>query len=215
MTRILLADDHRVVLEGLRLLLASIEGLDVVGEAQDGKEAIAMVEDLQPDVLIMDLMMPNLGGLEATRQIEQRFPSVKIIILSMHDNDAYIMRAFDYGAEGYVLKDASSEELISSIQVVMHGERYLSPVFANRLNRVNYQNGSESDDLYQTLTPREREVFKLVAEGHSSTAIAELLSISSRTVETHRSNFMKKLGLKSQTDLVRVAIKQGVISLDN
>ena len=214
-TRILLADDHRVVLEGLRLLLSSMQGIEVIGEAQDGREAIEMTKSLKPDVLIMDLMMPNVGGLEATREIEERFPDVKVIILSMHDNYAYITRAIEYGAEGYVLKDASSEELLKAIEVTVAGETCLSPVFEERMRRISEREEEAGDDLYEALTPREREIFKLVAEGNSSTAIAEQLSISSRTVETHRSNFMKKLGLKSQVELVRVAIKEGVISLDS
>jgi DNA-binding NarL/FixJ family response regulator len=214
MTRIVLADDHRVVLEGLRLLLGSVEGLDVVGEAKDGYEAIDLVEELSPDILVMDLMMPNLGGLEATRLIEERFPGVRIIILSMHDNNAYIMRAFKFGAEGYVLKDASSEELVTAIETVMRGEQYLSPIFAERIYRSVDVDSKAGIDLFQSLTPREREVFQMVAEGDSSSVIAEKLSISSRTVETHRSNFMRKLGIRTQTDLVRVAIRQGVISLE-
>lgn len=213
--RILLVDDHRVVLEGLRVLLDATDEFEVIGEARDGFEAVTLVGNLRPDVVVMDLMMPNLGGLEALNQIRQKWASVKVIILSMHESEAYILRAVNRGAAGYVLKDSSSVELVDAIHCVVRGDQYYSASIADKVSEMNKRDYHDLGDApLDFLTRREREIFQMVAEGYSSTVIAEKLGISSRTVESHRGNFMRKLGLRSQTDVIRMAIRQGVISLD-
>ena len=215
MIRVILADDHRVVLQGLKNLLENEKGIEVIGQASNGLEAIALVEKLKPDVLVMDLMMPNVNGLEAARLLKRREPNIKIIILSMHDSEPYIIQALRYGVLGYIPKESSAEELVKAIRTVSNGKRYLSGVLSD-LIIDSFINRGESGELdpYDTLTERERLVFQMVAEGNSNADVAEVVSISQRTVETHRANMMRKLGLNTQTDVIRYAIKKGVISLD-
>ena len=215
MIKVLLADDHRVVLQGLIALLGDDPDLTVVGEASDGLEALELTVKLKPDILVMDLMMPNLNGLEVARLLQKKNNPTKVIILSMHDSEPYVVQALKYGVMGYIPKDSSAEELVKAIRQVADDERYLSSSISYRvidslINRVD----SGGLDPYDTLTERERAVFQMVAEGESSTEIAERLSISPRTVETHRANMMRKLALKTQTDVVRFAIKRGILSLD-
>ncbi len=215
MIKVIIADDHRVVLQGLGNLLERERGIEVIGQASNGLEAVELAEKLNPDVLVMDLMMPNLNGLEAARLLKKRTPNIKIIILSMHDSEPYIVQALRYGVLGYIPKESSAEELVKAIRTVFNGKRYLSNVLSN-LIIDSFINRGESGalDPYDVLTERERLVFQMVAEGNSNSDVAEKVSISQRTVETHRANMMRKLGLTTQTDIIRYAIKKGIISLD-
>jgi DNA-binding NarL/FixJ family response regulator len=215
MTSVVLAEDHSIVREGLRLLLAGDPSLRVVGEAADGIAAVELVERLQPNLLIVDVMMPGLNGLDVIRQTAQRSPHTAIVVLSMYADESYVLRALRLGALGYVLKQASSTDLLKAIAAVLDGRTYLSEPLSERAISAYVDKARERPaDPYESLTPREREVFQLVAEGLTTAAIADRLTISPRTAEVHRMNLMRKLGLNSHTDLVRFAIKRGVISLD-
>ena len=214
-TRIVLADDHPDVRHGVRSLLQSDPDLAVIGEASDGIETVQMVEKLLPDVLVVDLMIPGLNGLEITRQVRQRSPMTRIIILSMHANEPYVLEALKNGASGYVLKDSSGTDLIQAVRSVASGQRYLSPPLSERAVEAYMMKSQETTfDSYEGLTDREREVLQLAAEGLSNPDIAARLSISPRTVETHRANLMRKLGLKTQTDLIRYALKRGILPME-
>lgn len=212
MITVLLADDHIVVRQGLRSLIDSQEDFQVVGEASNGQEALEMIRQLKPQVSVLDLMMPGLNGLEVTRQV---WRMTQVLILSMHANEAYVIEALRKGASGYVLKDATATELIQAIRVVVSGQRYLGSPFSDRaiaayIERVK----TGSLDPYDTLTTREREILQLVAEGHNSQVIAERLSISPRTVEAHRASLNRKLDLHSHADLIRLAVKKGLLPLN-
>lgn len=214
-TRIVLADDHPVVRHGVRSLLQSDPDIIVVGEASEGIETVQMVEKLQPDVLVVDLMIPGLNGLEITRQVRQRSPQTRIVILSMHANEPYVLEALKNGASGYVLKDSSGTDLVAAVHQVAAGQRYLSPPLSERAVEAYMQKSQDSSfDPYEGLTDREREVLQLAAEGLSNPDIAHRLSISPRTVETHRANLMRKLGLKTQTDLIRYALRRGILPME-
>jgi len=216
MTTIVLAEDHRIVRQGLRALLEAEADFSLVGEAGDGLEAVRLTEQLQPDVVVLDLMMPGINGLEATRQIRNCCPKTHVVILSMHADESYVLEALRNGASGYVLKDSSADDLARAVREVVASRRYLSAPLSERAIEVYIQEAQETPlDPYEKLTNREREVLHLVAAGHSSTEIAERLSISSRTVETHRANMMRKLNLNSQTDLIRYALKRGIIPMEN
>jgi DNA-binding NarL/FixJ family response regulator len=209
---IVLADDHNIVRKGMRALLGAERDFHLVGEASDGLEAVQLVERLHPDVLLLDLMMPGLNGLEVTRQVCKRSPQTRVVILSMHANEAYVLEALRNGAAGYVLKDASVAELVQAVRDVVAGLRYLSSPLSERAIEAYVGKAKEAPlDRYGTLTTREREVLQLVAEGNTSAEIADLLSISPRTVETHRANMMRKLDLHTQTDLIRYALQRGII----
>ena len=212
---ILLADDHQVVRQGLRALLEAEPDFRVVGEAADGLEATRLVERLHPDVAVVDLIMPGLGGLEVTRQITTRVPETRVVVLSMHANEAYVLEALRNGAAAYVLKDSSAAELVEAVRAVVAGRHYLSAPLSERAIDTYRQGAKKATlDIYETLTMREREVLHLAAEGHSGPEIASRLSISPRTVETHRANLMRKLGLQTQTDLVRYALRRGILSIE-
>lgn len=215
MVDIVLADDHHIVRQGLRHLLEAEADFHIVGEAADGLEAVEMVEQLQPDILVLDLMMPGLGGLDVTRQVKQRVPDTNVIILSMYSTEAYVLEALKNGAFGYVLKKSTGDDLVRAVREVTAGRRYLSPPLSELAIEAYIQKANQPEqDSYELLTDREREVFHLVAEGHTSAEIADRLSISSRTVEMHRSNLMRKLDLDNQTELVRYAIRRGILPLD-
>lgn len=214
MTTIVLADDHSVVRAGLRALLEGEAGFRVIGEASDGLEAVQNVERLRPDVLVVDVMMPGLNGIEVTRQVRQRLPATKVVVLSMHAHEPYVLEALRHGASGYVLKDASSEQLVQAIREVVAGRSYLSPPLSERAIAAYVARAQPATlDSYDLLTTREREVFQLAAEGLSNPEIAQRLTLSPRTVEMHRGNLMRKIDLQTQTDLVRYAIRRGVISV--
>lgn len=212
---LVLADDHIVVRQGLRALLESQPAIHVVGETGDGLEAVELVEQLRPDVLVVDLMMPGLSGLEVTRQVRQRFPNTRIVILSMHSGEPYVMEALRNGAEGYVLKASSAADLTQAVHDVMEGRRYLSPPLSLEAVELFTQKTRDATlDLYETLTRRERQVLQLAAEGVSHNEISLRLSISPHTAMTHRTNLMRKLGLHNQTELVRFAIQRRLLPLE-
>lgn len=213
--RIVLADDHQVVRLGLRTLLESEPGFQVVGGAGNGLEAVRMAERFSPDVIILDLMMPRLNGIEAARQIQARFPHIRIVILSMFDSEAYVVEALNAGASAYVLKGSTTEDLVAAVREVLAGKRYLSPSLSERAidAYIRYVQSAKAGelDVVETLTPREREVLHLAAQGKTNAEIAKRLSISARTVETHRAHMMRKLGLHSQVDLARFALERGLL----
>lgn len=210
--KIVLVDDHQIVRIGLRTILESDDDFKIVGEASDGLAGLQIVQELKPDILLLDLVLPRLNGLDVARNVLHILPDVRVIVLSMHSNEAYVLDALKIGVRGYVLKDKSTDEILEAIHCVLQGERYLSPDISEIVIESYIQRIKESKlDSYETLTDREREVFTLVAEGYANPEIATLLSISSRTVETHRANLMRKLGLKTQTDLIRCAMRRGII----
>jgi DNA-binding NarL/FixJ family response regulator len=214
--KVLLADDHTIVRKGLRSLLESENGILVVGEAADGREAIDQVGRLRPDVVIMDIGMPGLNGLESTRQIKARYANIQVLILTVHTSEEYVFQILRAGASGYVLKRAAPKELISAIQAVNRGEAFLSPSISRKVVDEFVKNGAATTewDSYEKLTPREREVLQLIAEGHPTRVIAELLHISVKTAETHRAHLMDKLDMRSTAELTRYAISKGVITVD-
>lgn len=215
MTTIILADDHNIVRQSLRLLLEAEADFEVVGEAADGLEVAGLVERLHPDVLVLDVMMPGINGLEVTWQVRQSYPETRVVILSMHANEAYVLAALRNGADGYVLKDSSAEDLLQAIREVALGRRYLSPPFSQlSLEKYLEKTQSTAVDIQDALTARERELLHLAAAGHTSAEIAAMLSISPRTAETHRANMMRKLGLHAQADLIRYALQRGIISIE-
>jgi DNA-binding NarL/FixJ family response regulator len=213
MTTIILAEDHQVVREALRLLLETQQDFQVLADTGNGHEVLQLAEKHKPDVLIADMMMPGLSGLEVARAVKRISPATKVIVLSMHDAESYVVEALQAGAAGYVLKKSSSQELIFAIRQALAGNIYLSLSLNERAIQAYMQRARASrlDDPYEALTQREREIFQLAAEGLSNPQIAERLSLSARTVEMHRGNLMKKLGLKSQTDLVKFAVKRGMV----
>jgi DNA-binding NarL/FixJ family response regulator len=212
MISIVLADDHPIVRQGLRALLQAEPDFRIVGEAGDGLEAAQLVERLQPDVLVLDLMMPGLDGLAVTRQVSQRAPHTRVVILSMYANEAYVLEALRAGAVAYVLKASNSAELVRAVHEVTAGRRYLSPPLSERAIEAYLEKAEAAAlDPYETLTAREREVLHLAAEGRTNAEIARRLTISPRTVEMHRSSLMRKLGLRSQADLIRYALRRGII----
>jgi two-component system response regulator NreC len=207
----LIVDDHTIVRSGIRLLLEGEPDIDVIGDALNGEEALALVQKLQPHVVLMDIAMPVMDGLEATRQIKSQWPEVNVLVLTMHRTDDYFFEMLKSGASGYVLKSAETGELINAVRVVARGEVYLYPTMARQLVRdyVSRVGGSLESDL--PLSPREREVMQLLAEGYSNKEIAEKLVVSPSTVHTHRSNLMSKLGLSSRRELIRYARKFGLL----
>jgi len=213
---VLLADDHPIVRQGLRRLLEDESNLKVVGEASNGLEAVQLVEKFKPDVLIVDMVMPELNGLQVLKQVRERSPGTCSIVLSMQSADVYVVEALKAGALGYVLKETGPSELVNAVHQVIQGQRYLSPRISERLIDVLIESAQKSTaDPYQTLTNREREILQMAAEGLSSAEIAKRLSISPRTAELHRGRMMNKLGLKNQTELIRYAFKRGILTLDN
>lgn len=212
---VLLADDHPIVRQGLRHLLEAEPDLKIVGEASDGLQAVQFTEKFKPNVLIVDIMMPGLNGLEVLRQIKDRSPSTCSIVLSMQSADVYVVEALKSGALGYVLKETGPSELVNAVQQVIEGKRYLSPRLSERLIDVLLQTSEEITlDPYETLTNREREILQMAAEGMTTAVIAKRLSISPRTAELHRGRMMDKLGLHTQTELILYALKRGILSID-
>jgi DNA-binding NarL/FixJ family response regulator len=214
--RVLIADDHAIVRDGVRALLALSEDITVVGEAANGQQAIELARSLVPDVILMDIAMPGLGGLEATLEIRKDNPQAKILVLTQYEDREYIRRFLKAGVSGYVLKKAAGAELTTAIRAVSRGGLVLDPDVAREAMREH--DGSETAgraaDPYETLTDREKQVLKLVAEGHSNKEVAELLDISVKTAMSHREHIMQKLDLHSRTDLIKFAIQQGVIRVD-
>ena len=212
--RIVLADDHTILREGLRALLTADDEIVVVGEAQDGREAVRCVERLEPDLLLMDLSMPRMSGMDAIREIKKRYPDTRIIALTVHKTEEYLLTTLQAGADGYVLKDATHDELVMAIRTVMAGKSYLSPDVSEKVIE-GYLVGKESNrslSAWETLSQREREVLKLIAEGYKNKEIAEDLCISLKTVEKHRANLMKKLDLHNAAALTVYAVEKGLVN---
>jgi DNA-binding NarL/FixJ family response regulator len=211
--RVLLVDDHAILRDGLKALLNLCEDIEVVSEAAEGREAIAQASHDRPDVVVMDIAMPGMTGLEATRRIVEKHPQTRVLVLSQHDDERYILPVLQAGAIGYVLKNAVGDELVTAIRSVHRGNPYLPPSVA-RLVLHDYRQQAKSlpEDDYG-LSTREKEVLKLVAEGHTSQKIADLLSLSKKTVMAHRANIYKKLGTHNRAELIRYAIRQGLTEL--
>ena len=212
--RIVLVEDHTILREGLRALLSADPNFEIIGEAQNGREAVRCVEKLEPDLLLMDLSMPRMSGMEAIREIKRRYPEVKIIALTVHKTEEYLLTTLKAGADGYVLKDATHEELVMAIKNVMRGKSYLSPGVSEKVIE-GYLSGRESNrsaSPWETLSQREREVLKLIAEGFKNKEIAEDLCISLKTVEKHRANLMKKLDLHNAAALTVYAVQKGLVN---
>jgi len=212
--RILIADDHGIVRKGLRLQLEQNSDFEVVGEATEGREAVRMAEELSPDVVIMDIAMPNLNGIQATTQLVKKNPQIGVIILSMYSDETYLMRTLAAGAKGYLLKESAEVDLHRAVEVVAQGKPFFSPAIADTLledyMRQLQQRGLQ--DSYDLLTEREKEILQLLAEGKSNKDVAGILNLSTNTVETHRTRIMQKLDLHSTADIVLYAVRKGIIS---
>jgi len=212
--KIVIAEDHTILRESLRALLSLQEDLDVVGEAEDGREAIRRVEELTPDLILMDLSMPKMNGVEAIREIRRRVPETKILTLTVHKAEEFVLEVLQAGADGYIPKDASSNELVMAIKSVLMGKRYLSPSVSKVVieGYLESKRTFVSSTPWETLTKREREILKLIAEGHKNKEIADFLCISVKTVEKHRANLMKKLGLHSAAALTAYAMERRLVT---
>lgn len=212
--RVVLADDHHVMREGLRSWLEMEAGLKVVGETGDGLAAVELVERLRPDLLIVDVMMPGLDGIEVTEQVRKRVPQTRVLVLSMHSTGSMVLRALQAGASGYVLKSDTSVELVQAVHRALAGGRYLSPSQSEWMIDAMLAAACSEEDPYESLTRREREVLHLLAEGLGRSEIAERLALSPRTIETHRANVMRKLEFRTPAELVRYAVQRGLIPLE-
>lgn len=212
--RIVLADDHTVIRQGLRLLLERQPDFEIVAEAADGRQAVEATDSLKPDVVVLDIAMPNLNGIEAARQISSKVPSTAVVILSMHSDESYLLQALKVGARAYLLKDSADTDLIAAIYAVRERKAFFSPAISRLLadEYVHQLQERGAQDSYELLTPREREVLQLLAEGKSNKEVAALLGLSPYTVESHRGNIMQKLNLHSTPELVLYAVRKGVIS---
>ncbi len=212
--RILLADDHSILREGLRMLLDRQDEFDVVGDASNGREAVEMAESCDPDVVIMDLAMPGLNGIEATRRITARSPRTAVVILSMHSDESYILRSLKAGACGYLLKDSLKTDLIDAVRAAVRGKSFFSPKVSQVLKEdyVNELEAKGAEDTWDLLTDREREILQLVAEGNTNKEIAAVLNISPFTIDTHRGHILQKLNLHSAPELILYAVRKGIIS---
>jgi DNA-binding NarL/FixJ family response regulator len=214
--QVLLVEDHTIVRKGLRALLECESDMRVVGEAEDGRQALEQVQQLLPDVVLMDIGMPGLNGLEATRQIKHQFPKTKVVVLTMHTNAEYVFNVLQAGASGYLIKQAATEEVIAAIRAVYHGESFLSPSISTKVIEEYLRRAGKTElaDPYERLTSREREVLQLIAEGRSTQEIAALLYVSGKTVETHRARLMEKLDIHTIAELTQYAIRKGIIELN-
>lgn len=212
--RVILADDHKLMRSGLRLLVEQQPEFRVVGEAGDGRQAVALALELKPDVAVLDIGMPELNGIEAAHQITEQLPETAVVMLSMHSDESYVLRALKAGARGYLLKDSAEADLVQAILAVREGKSFFSPAVSQVLleDYLRKLRKTGAEDSYELLSPREREILQLVAEGKSSKDVANLLNLSVYTVETHRANLMKKLNLKSMPELILYAVRKGVIA---
>jgi DNA-binding NarL/FixJ family response regulator len=208
--RIILADDHKIIREGLRMLVNSQADMEVVGEADNGRIAITLTHELQPDVVVMDVSMPELNGLKATEKLKELFPGIKVLTLTRHMDEGYLKQLLEAGANGYVLKQSASEELVRAVHAVVGGQTYLDPAITEQfVGNVIGRSAARGSPAKGDLSPREEEVLRLIAWGHLSKEVAARLQISIKTVEAHKTNGMQKLGMKSRIDLVRYALLQG------
>ena len=213
--RVLIADDHLLVRAGIRALLESIDGVTVVGEANDGREAVELTANVRPDIALIDISMPGLNGLEAATRIREQSPSTRVIMLSMHANDMYVRQALKAGAAGYLLKSATAPELQAALQSVAQGEVYLSPAVSKQVVKGYVDGSAATESPLDVLTARQREILQLIAEGRTTKEVAFTLSISAKTVETHRAQIMERLQIHDVPGLVRFAIRTGLISADS
>jgi DNA-binding NarL/FixJ family response regulator len=211
--RVLIADDHALVRAGIRALVEKIEGIVVVGEAGKGNEAMQLVRELKPNLMLLDITMPEGGGFDVLDQVTKKFPEIRVIVLTVHEAGEYAIRALREGAAGFLPKSAASTELEQAIQTVIRGEVYISPE-TSRKTLLEYGKGVSKRDLLATLSPRQREVLRLIAEGHTTKQIAQVLEISVKTVETHRAQLMERLGIHDVAGLVRYAIIVGLIEVE-
>ena len=212
--RVLVVDDHIIVRDGICALLALAGDIEVVGEASNGNEALKMVKELKPNVVLMDMAMPIMGGLEATRRICKESPTTKVLVLTQYDDKEYVFPVIEAGASGFISKVAASSELAAGIRSVYRGDSYLSPSVAKLLvEDYRYGGGRVAQDPYEQLTNRERDVLKLVTEGYTTQEIAHMLVVSPKTVEGHRTNIMAKLGIHNRIELVKYALRKGIISI--
>ena len=211
--RVLVVDDHTIVREGVRLLLEAQADIEVIGEAADGQEALKLIRQFRPDLVVMDIQMPNLNGLEATRVVKQEFPEIHILALTMYESDDYFFQVLNAGASGYVLKKAASADLLTAIRAVHSGDVFLYPSVARRLvsDYLGRVKSGEEKSSYDGLTVREREVLKLIAEGHTNQVIADKLVISPSTVQTHRTRIMQRLNLHNRAELIQYARRKGLL----
>lgn len=212
-TKVLVVDDHAIMRDGIRAMLSVLEDVDVVGEASDGKQALERVQELDPDVVIMDIAMPDMDGIEATRRIRKKNPKTKVLILTQYDNKEYILSAIKAGANGYVPKRALGSDLVTAVRAVNKGNSFLYPSVAQALIE-DYRWQTEGKDPYDSLTPREREILKMIADGCTSREIAEKLYISLKTVLGHRTKIMAKLDLHNRTELIKYAMRKGLTTVD-
>jgi DNA-binding NarL/FixJ family response regulator len=212
--KLLLAEDHAIVRQGLQALLKQSEDIEVIGQAEDGQAAVRMTGESKPDVVLMDISMPILNGIEATRQIKKSYPHIKVLILSMHPNEEYIYAALNAGASGYILKQDAHPDLISAIQVVAGDKIFLSPSISTKMVKDYLHNMAAlaAPDGWGKLTSRERQVLQLIAEGKSNKEISAIFFISVKTVETHKANLKEKLGVRTTADLVKYAVRKGIVS---
>lgn len=213
--RVVIADDHAIVREGVKALLHLADDIEVVGEAADGREAIAKAQSLEPDVMLMDIAMPDLGGLEATVEIRRQQPRIRILVLSQYEDREYIRRFLKLGVSGYVLKKSAGSDLLAAIRAVHRGGLVLDPDIAREAMQERDAGASSGADPYESLTDREKQVLKLVAEGRANKEVADLLGISVKTAMSHREHIMEKLDLHSRTELIRFALKQGIIRVED
>lgn len=213
-TKIVLADNHKIVRDGLRCLFSNVPGMEVIGETGDGRAVLQLVRELSPNVVVMDISMPNLNGIEATRQITAEYPHVKVIALSMHSHRRFVFEMLKAGASGYLLKDCAFEELAAAIRAVVKGETYLSPRIAGIVVEGFVGSLTVISPVFSLLTAREREVLQLLAEGKTTKQIASQIHVSIKTIETHRQRIMKKLNVKSVAELTKFAIREGLASLE-
>ncbi|MEZ5356835.1 MAG: response regulator transcription factor [Bryobacteraceae bacterium] len=211
--RILLADDHTVMRRGLRLLLEQEPDLEIAGEAGDGREAVALAESLRPEVVVMDIGMPLLNGIEATRQITEAFAGTRVVVLSMYSDESYVLRALKAGARGYILKDSAEADLLRAVRAVSEGKSFFSPRVSRMLleDYIRQLKEKGEEDSYELLTSREREILQLLAEGKSNKDVANLLNLSLYTVETHRSHILQKLNIHTVPELILYAVRKGII----
>lgn len=213
---VLLADDHTIVRQGLAKLLDGCYNLCVIGEAKNGREAVSKVEELRPDVVLMDIAMPVLNGIEATRQIKKASRNTKVIILSMHSHDRFISELFSFGASGYLLKDSTGYDIVKAIEAAISGDTYLSPSISRRVveDYISMKRVKSSEEtLYAKLSDREREVFQMMAEGRSTREISDTLCVSMSTVKTHRANIMNKLEIENLSELIQFAMELGIVEV--
>lgn len=215
--RIIVAEDHGIVREGIRLLIEAQPDMEVVGEAANGQEAVDKAKELQPDVILVDLAMPIVNGMDAIRMIKKHCPDTRALVLTIHDSDDYFFRSLNAGASGYILKGAASVDLLQAIRATHRGEIYLHPAVSTKLvaDYLRRVKTGEEQDSYDALTEREKEVLRLIAEGYTNQEISSMLTLSPSTVQTHRAHLMEKLNLRTRTDLIKYAIRKKIIDIDS